>query len=92
MAVKGTQKSLGYIAGEKGSADFGHRSSRRKTGKVIYTPTWRIAKSSAAVVHIAFFVENGRWMEKIGEQFNSMDENEWDHMHPMSGTGDHQPR
>ena len=37
VAEKGTQK---------GSADFGHRSSRRTTDKVIYTPTWRTVKSS----------------------------------------------
>lgn len=42
VAEKGTQK---------GSADFGHRSSRRTTDKVIYTPTWRAVKSSMGKYH-----------------------------------------
>lgn len=37
-----------YIAGEKGSADFGRRCSRRTTDKVICIPTWRTAKDGAA--------------------------------------------
>ena len=39
-----------------------------------------------------FPVESGRMVEKIGEQFNYLVGNDRDHMHPMSGTGDHQPR
>ena len=82
VAEKGTQK---------GSVDFGHRSSRRTTDKVICTPVWCIAKSSAAVVHITFYRERPenrkkRWV------INCLNENDRDHMHPMSGTGDHQPR
>jgi len=42
VAEKGTQK---------GSADFGHRSSRRTTDKVICTPTWRTVKSSMGKYH-----------------------------------------
>ena len=51
------------LAGEKGSADFGRRCSRRTTDKVTCTPTWRTAKSSAAGC-ILFFVERGRRIEK----------------------------
>ena len=42
VAEKGTQKD---------SADFGRRSSRRTTGKVICTPTWRTVKSSMGEYH-----------------------------------------
>ena len=42
VAEKGTQK---------GSADFGRRSSRRTTDKVIYTPIWRVVKSSMGKYH-----------------------------------------
>jgi site-specific DNA recombinase len=42
VAEKGTQK---------GSADFGRRSCRRTTGKVICTPTWRTVKSSMGEYH-----------------------------------------
>ena len=83
VAEKGTQK---------GSADSGRRSSRRTTGKVICTPIWRTVKNSAAGCILLFSVESGRRIEKIGEQFNYLDGNEWDHMHLKSGTGDHQPR
>lgn len=42
VAENGTQKD---------SADFGHRSSRKTTDKVIYTPTWRAVKSSMGKYH-----------------------------------------
>lgn len=54
MYAAPTEEAVSLVAEngtQKGSADFGHRSSRRTTDKVIYTLTWRAVKSSMGKYH-----------------------------------------
>ena len=54
MYAAPTEETVSLVAEngtQKDSADFGHRSSRRTTDKVIYTPTWRAVKISMGKYH-----------------------------------------
>ena len=82
VAEKGTQK---------GSADFGRRSSPKNNRQSDIHSDLACCEKQYGEISL-FPVESGRMIEKIGGQFNYLVGNDRDHMHPMSGTGDHQTR
>lgn len=75
VAEKGTQK---------GSADFGRRSSPKNNRQSDIHSDLAYCEKQYGEISL-FPVESGRRIEKIGEQFNCLYENDRDHMHPKLG-------